>query len=174
MLELGVVGHVAIDRIRTAEGWRTQLGGPPTYMACLSQHLGLYLRVYTSVGPDFPPEYHDWYKSRGVGLMDSVVDAPTTRFVIDYTGDTRRMSVEHVCEPIEAIEDPPRNMVVSPIIGEVSEGLIRSLVRSVALDPQGLVRVLKPDKSVGYRRWGDAETLGKGLLLKSSLRSFSW
>jgi hypothetical protein len=135
MLELDVVGHVAVDRIHTSRGWRTQLGGPPTYMTCLSEHLGVSLRVYTSVGPDFPAEYHEWYGNHGIDLRNSVRDTPTTRVVIDYTGGTRRMSVEHVCEPIEAVKDPPSIVMVSPIIGEVSEGLIRSLGRNVALDP---------------------------------------
>jgi len=161
---------VAVDRIHTTLGWRTQLGGPPTYMTCLSEHLGISLRVYTSVGLDFPAEYHEWYENHGMVIRDSVRDAPTTRFVIDYTGDTRRMSVENVCEPIEAVKDPPSSVIVSPIIGEVPEGLIRSLGSSVALDPQGLVRVLKPDKSIGYKRWGDANTLGKVILFKSSSR----
>ncbi len=161
---------MAIDTIHTAGVWRTQLGGPPSYMACLSEHLDVSLRVYTSIGPDFPAEYHEWYGSHGVDLRDSVRDKPTTRFVIDYNGDTRRLSVGHVCEPIGSVPDPPSNVVVSPIIGEVSEGLIRSLGGNMALDPQGLVRVMKPDKSIGYRSWCEADTLGKVLVFKSSSR----
>jgi len=170
MLELGVVGHVVIDRIYTIKGWRTQLGGPPTYMTCFSEPLSVYLRVYTSIGPDFPAEYHEWYGNHDMDLRDHISDTPTTRFVLDYTGDTRRLSVEQVCEPIDAVEDPPDNVIVSPILGEVSDGLIKSLGVNVALDPQGLVRVLKPDKSIGYRRWCDAEMLREVLLFKSSLR----
>ncbi|MBN2335017.1 hypothetical protein JXL21_05615 [Candidatus Bathyarchaeota archaeon] len=169
MLELGAIGHVAIDRVITPGGEWTRLGGPPTYMLCLSELLDVRLKVFTCVGPDFPEEYAEWYKGRGVDLSTQVKSSPTTRFVLDYTGGGRRMSVDSVCSPVEAPVDPPDHVIVSPIIGEISNTVLESLGGVVALDPQGLVRHVQGVGRIRNKPWRNEEVLRRVAMYKSSL-----
>jgi len=56
MADFTVVGHVAIDRILTRRGERTQLGGPPTYMSLAARLLNGSLNTVTKVGDDIPEQ----------------------------------------------------------------------------------------------------------------------
>jgi len=87
---IGVMGHVAIDRIITSDGTRTQLGGPPTYVSLVTDLLDVPLISATRVGGDFPGEYASALAAKGLDIRTSVNQAATTtRFILDYTRPER-------------------------------------------------------------------------------------
>jgi sugar/nucleoside kinase (ribokinase family) len=174
MEPFAVVGHVSIDRIVTGDGERTQLGGPPTYVSLITHLLGGELKVCTKVGDDFPPEYADSLSSRGIDVGGFVVPgAETTRFVLDYTAEERRLSVQSVCEEIgpEDVRGLPDAVLLAPIIQEIPGETLKALeADTVALDPQGFLRRRLPDGSVEHIHWLDEGLIRRLMILKTSRR----
>ncbi len=172
MEPIGIVGHIAIDRILTEEGERLQVGGPPTYASLVTCLLGVPLTIRTKVGSDFLPEYAEELAARGVDLRDSVVTgAETTRFLIDYRGAERRMGLEAVCSPLRKGDAAglPRAVMLAPIAGELTADFLEALDSPIlALDPQGFLRQRMANGVVTYQRWSDPTLLGRSSVLKAS------
>jgi len=174
MADLVVVGHVAIDRVITIGGDRTQLGGSPTYVSLVAGRLGLDVEAFTKVGGDMPDSFREKLKELGIDLRGRIVEeAATTRFTLDYRGSRRRLSVESVCEEIrpEDVSDLPEAVLISPIVGEVPPSTASALTeaRLVALDPQGFVREIRRDGVVQPRRWFAPDLLRSVTIYKSSV-----
>ena len=173
MNELAVIGHIAIDRVITVTGSRTQLGGPPTYVSLVTQRLGTPVRAVTKVGGDMPRGFIDQLRERGIDLRGQIAaGAATTRFILDYRGAERRLSVASVCEEIEPedVGEPPEAVLIAPIVGEVPPETASALTgsRLIALDPQGFVREVCEDGSVRQKRWFDEGLLRRITVYKSS------
>jgi len=171
--KLTIVGHIAIDKIITDGGVRIQLGGPPTYTAATARLLGLGIDAITKIGGDLPEELKTQLET--LGLKPIVVEgAETTRFILDYRGGERRLSVEAICDAIEPWEIGGLGdaVMLSPIIGEVHRETALKLRRAetLALDPQGYLRALNPDGSVELRPWLDLELLSSIDIYKSTMR----
>ncbi len=174
MEPLGVVGHVAIDRVITLGGERHQLGGPPTYVSLITSLMGTTLRAATKVGGDFPEEYAAELAGRGLDVCASVDQAAkTTRFVLDYTKQERGLGYESLCSPIMPgdVEGLPDAAVLAPIVGEIpSETLMAIGSRSLAFDPQGFVRKLEPGGKISLQPWRDHVLLRRLSVFKASAR----
>jgi len=173
MADLAVVGHIAIDRVITISGSRTQLGGPPTYVSLVAGRLGLDVGVITKVGRDMPSRFIEKLQELGIDLRGQIVEgAATTRFILDYRGAERRLSVESVCEEIrpEDIHDLPEAVLIAPIVGEVPPSTASTITEAgvVALDPQGFLREVHQDGAVLLRRWFDPTLLKRITVYKSS------
>jgi sugar/nucleoside kinase (ribokinase family) len=170
MVEFTVIGHVAIDRIITSEGERTQLGGPPTYVSLAARVMGHSTKAVTKVGENFPEDYLEDLKELGIDLVRQI-GSSTTRFVLDYRGSERVLSVEGICGKIspEEVSEVTGPVLISPIIGEIHGSTISALeVEVVALDPQGFLREVGNDGTITLRPWMDRELLGRLNVLKSS------
>ena len=173
MAVLTVVGHVALDRVVTDSGERTQIGGSPSYVSLISRRLGLDVRVVTKVGGDLPSRFIGQLRRLDINLRRQFVEgSQTTRFVLDYRRLVRRLSVESVCEEIrpEDVGEHHEAVLISPIVAEVPPQTASKLAEAelVALDPQGYVREIKGDGSVVPRPWLDRELLMKVSVYKSS------
>ena len=172
MADLAVIGHVAVDRVITHREDRTQLGGPPTFVSVVCQRLGRSVEAATKVGGDLPAEFASRLRELGIHREGVVIDdAETTRFVLDYRGTDRSLSVESVCEEIgpEDILELPEVMLLAPIVGEVPASTVSSIDADViALDPQGFLRNIRPDGSIMPRRWFDEGLLRRLTIYKSS------
>jgi sugar/nucleoside kinase (ribokinase family) len=170
MVEFTVIGHVAIDRIITSEGERTQLGGPPTYVSLAARVMGHSTKVVTKVGEDFPEEYLEDLRKLGIDLVRQI-GSSTTRFVLDYRGDERVLSVERICGEIspEEVSEVAGPVLVSAIVGEIRESTVSDLeAEAIALDPQGFLREVRRDGTITLRPWMDRELFGRLNVLKSS------
>jgi len=173
MADLVVVGHIAIDRVITADGSRTELGGPPTYVSLVAERLGVDIGVITKVGGDLPSSFRRQLQELGIDLQGQIVEeAETTRFILDYRGAERRLSVESVCDEIrpEDVHDPPEVVLIAPIVGEVPPATASTLTETsfVALDPQGFVREVRRNGAVQPKRWFDPDILERVTVYKSS------
>jgi sugar/nucleoside kinase (ribokinase family) len=172
VVSLGVVGHIAVDRIISADGVRHQLGGPPTYISLITHMLGYPLVAATRVGWDFPKEYASELALRGVEVY---VDwtKKTTRFVLDYTKLERGLGYDSLCSNItpSEVKDLPDTCILAPIVEEIpKETLVALGSRTLALDPQGFVRKLLPGGLICLRRWHDETLLRRLSVFKASTR----
>lgn len=170
MVEFTVIGHVAIDRIITSEGERTQLGGPQTYISLAARELGHSTKAVTKVGEDFPEDYLEDLRELGIDLVRQI-GSSTTRFVLDYRGVERVLKVEGICGEIspKEVSEVTGPILISPIIGEIQGSTISALeVEAVALDPQGFLREVDSNGTITLRPWMDRELLGRLNVLKSA------
>jgi ribokinase len=101
-----------------------------------------------------------------------IVDtAETTRFILDYRRAGRRMIVGSICEEIGPydVSGIPEVVLLSPIAGEIPPLTSSSIDADlIALDPQGLVRDIRPDGSILPKRWFDESLLRRLTIFKSS------
>jgi sugar/nucleoside kinase (ribokinase family) len=172
MTKIAVVGHIAIDKVIDEAGQRVQLGGPPSYCALSFGILGDRIHAVSKIGDDISDDFLRKLSELGVNDGDMVVDgAETTRFILDYTQEKRVLGVESVCEKIGSndIEDLPDAVLITPIIGELTESAVEAIQSDVlALDPQGFLRKPLDDGSIQPRPWRDRELIGRMDVLKAS------
>ncbi len=163
-----VAGHVAIDNVITVEGEALSLGGPPSYICSISKALDLDIKIITRIGNDFPGNYVEEFKKWGFDITKWICGHPTTRFVLDYTSNPRKMSIDAVCEPITFPNQHYDSILFSPIVGEITKEQVQSINSDfIALDPQGMIREVNPLGEVILKLW-TPETLEDIDLFKTS------
>jgi sugar/nucleoside kinase (ribokinase family) len=164
-----LAGHIAVDEVITDAGSFHQLGGPPCFAASLGKTLGFDVKTVTRIGEDFPDEYKPTLDKLGINTTRSH-SYPSTRFVLDYRYDSRKMRLPSICEPIKPsdVADAER-LLLCPIAGEISDQLMQEVIPSfLGLDPQGLLRSVGSDYLVESKKWCNPEVLRKLDLLKTS------
>lgn len=172
MADLAVVGHIAIDRIINTGEERIQLGGPPVYVSLVANRLGKRVDVVTKVGDDIPDDFISQLHKLRIDLEGMIVDgAETTRFVLDYRGADRLLSVGSVCEEIglEEVSELPEAVLLAPIVDEIPPSTVSHIDTGlIALDPQGFLREIREDGRVQPRHWFDLGLLKRLNVFKSS------
>ncbi|UCH57433.1 MAG: hypothetical protein JSV18_00495 [Candidatus Bathyarchaeota archaeon] len=178
MTDIAVIGHMAIDRIITSEDERTQLGGPPTYIALAAKRLGKRTETITKVGGDILDLFHPQIDELGISLRDMIDEsAETTRFTLDYRGMGRRLSVDSICGDIypDAIFGDHDAALFAPIIGEIQPSTIASMSSDkIALDPQGFLREVQADGSLRLKSWRDRSAIRRVSVFKSSVEELGY
>jgi sugar/nucleoside kinase (ribokinase family) len=172
MADFAVIGHVAIDRIITDQGERIQLGGPPTYVSLVARKLGKTVRTVTKVGGDIPDDFISQLEGLGVDIEGMIIEgSETTRFILDYRGAERRLSVGSVCEVFgpEDLVGLPEVVLLAPIAGETPPSVLINIKSDmIALDPQGFVRDIRPNGTILPKRWFDENLMRRLTIYKSS------
>jgi len=146
-----------IDEVVSGRGSRVSPGGVPTYAGLAVASLGHEPLAASCIGGD-----GSWLLDRlrrlGVNVAHVRVleHERTTRFRIVEGGGGRVMWVSARCADIsvDQLEFKADAVYLGPVVGEFSEELVSAAVREfglVALDPQGLMRVLGPDGRVSLR-----------------------
>ncbi|MCS7145302.1 MAG: PfkB family carbohydrate kinase [Nitrososphaerota archaeon] len=169
-MRVGVVGHVVIDEVVSRLGRRVSPGGVPTYAGLTIASLGHEALAVSNIGADGV-----WLleRLRELGVDTTHVNVleswQTTRFRIERLDGERRMWVPTRCVDIspQQLEIDADSLYLGPVIGEISSELVADAVkrfRMVALDPQGLMRALGPERSVELRPIGLEALRGLGLL----------
>lgn len=182
MFDLVVVGHFTIDEVILQGEKRTQAGGAALYTSIAAAKMGLKVGVISKVGHDYPKKYLNEIENLGIDLsaVEVLQDTPTTRFILDYTGDERRLSLKGRCKPIRPsdLHDlRTRAMHIAPILEEVPAEVVSGLSKRceiLSLDPQGYVRGMTEGGVVEPKAWFDAEALSHVRVFKSSMRELRW
>ena len=133
MTKIAVIGHIAIDKVIDETGQRLQLGGPPSYIALSSGILGDKIHAVSKIGDDISEDFLGQLSNLGINAGKMIVDgAETTRFILDYTEESRVLGVESVCEKIgpDDIGDLPDAALITPIIGELTESAVEASSRT--------------------------------------------
>jgi sugar/nucleoside kinase (ribokinase family) len=180
MFDLAVVGHFAIDSMLSPKIAvpKYTLGGPPTYVSLAARKLDAKVSVISKVGKDFSENYIELLNANGIDLsgLKRVDNALTTRFVLRYEDEERKLQLQSRAPPI-TLEDISRSLKakvihIAPISDELSTEIVdrlRTLTEMLSLDPQGFLRRFDEDGNVLLKKWKDPHVLEQIDLYKSSL-----
>ncbi|MHC1586712.1 MAG: carbohydrate kinase family protein [Candidatus Hecatellaceae archaeon] len=136
------VGHVSIDRIKNIWGERIQPGGAALYAALGARTIYDHVKLVTAVGPDF--KFLDLLRSNFPGSQVKLVNAPTTRFTINY-GETFRAKY------LEALTGAGAAIKVSDLPAHwIKEG---NLIHLAPMRPPKVEKFIEKVKSVSPRIW---------------------
>jgi len=175
--DLVTAGHIVLDFIeREGRAVGPQPGGPCIYSSLAARSLEARAGVVSKVGEDFRESHISWMKRRGISVDGlKIVPSPTTRFQIRYMNGNRRMKVTSVCDSLKRIDflHVPRSRAIhiGSVLHEIPFQIARRLAESdsiVGLDPQGYVRRLGANGTVGTRKWRQAKLLARIDVLKVS------
>ncbi|EEB73912.1 carbohydrate kinase [Thermococcus sp. AM4] len=141
-MECLVVGHLVIDRIVRDGRSETRIGGGAYYSA-LALSRFCRVKVVTSVGRDFPREWLEGLRERGISL-EVVPSEESTSYELHYIDGNRRvLTLLSRAEPIENVTAGDFDLILlNPVAGEVSPELVRELAGRgfLAADVQGFIR----------------------------------
>jgi sugar/nucleoside kinase (ribokinase family) len=177
-----VVGNLTIDEVVLQGKRRTQAGGAALYTPTAAAKMDLSVGVVSKVGYDYPKEHLNEMSALGIDIFGVKIlqDLPTTSFLLDYTGDERRLFLRERCKAIEPQD--LRNVRaeaahIAPVFDEVPAETVLELSERcgfLSLDPQGYVRQVTKNGVVEPRAWFDAQVLSRISVFKSSMEELRW
>ncbi|MCD6248332.1 MAG: hypothetical protein J7J17_02665 [Hadesarchaea archaeon] len=174
ILDAVVVGHVTIDVNSLPWGvMGNMLGGAPTYAGLTLTTLGKRVGIVAKVGSDFPERFSFVYSKLGLdteGIITGGEETTTFENIYDEKGN-REQRCKVLPSKISPDEVPEiykdaRSFYVSPIAGEVTLELLKSLKRKhnlVMLDPQGFFREIDGEGRIQNREPPNLEDLLKNV-----------
>ena len=177
-----VVGNLTIDEVIIRGIRRVQAGGAALYTSIAAAKKGLRVDVISKVGYNYPKEQLDEIGALGINPSGVKIlqDAPTTRFLLDYSGDERRLSLLERCSPIEPqdLQNVRFEAVhIAPVFDDVPAETVLDLSERcsfLSLDPQGYVRRVTQNGIVEPKAWFDAQVLSRISVFKSSTEELRW
>ncbi len=141
-----VVGHLVIDKIVGKGRSETRMGGGAYYSA-LALSRFCRVKVVTSVGSDFPQEWLDELRERGISI-EILPSVESTSYELRYIDGNRRvLTLLSRAEPIRELKVGNFDLVLlNPVAGEISPELVAELAgkRFIAADVQGFIREPAP------------------------------
>jgi sugar/nucleoside kinase (ribokinase family) len=140
-MKIAIFSHCTIDEISQNEIVETA-GGPACYCGLTAKNMKFEIDLHTRVGNDFL--FRANLENKGIFLsQNSIVNTPTTRFLLKILGTERELYLKSKCDPIESIKSDADGAIVSPVFDEVSEETLDAIKENfnfTLLDPQGYLR----------------------------------
>ncbi|HEX7032394.1 MAG TPA: PfkB family carbohydrate kinase [Nitrososphaera sp.] len=151
-MKIGIASHIVLDTIHGADGKTSEsIGGPACYCGLTARRFGFNVSLATRIGRDFSPAGRKMLQDNDLIIDDHkhVVDASTTRFSLISEGDSRKLVLQAICDPLTADEIREMNVdcwLASPVLDEVPLEVLSAIKENrgkkdfVMLDPQGYMR----------------------------------
>jgi sugar/nucleoside kinase (ribokinase family) len=140
-MKIAIFSHCTIDEISQNNVVETA-GGPACYCGLTAKNMKFEIDLHTKVGKDF--SFRTELEKKGIFLsQSSIVDTPTTRFLLKIFGIERELYLKTKCDPIESIKSDADAAIVSPVFDEISEDTLDAIKGNfdfTLLDPQGYLR----------------------------------
>jgi sugar/nucleoside kinase (ribokinase family) len=140
-MKIAIFSHCTIDEISQNDIVETA-GGPACYCGLTAKNMKFEIDLHTKVGNDFL--FRTNLENKGIFLsQNSIVNTPTTRFLLKIHGTDRELYLKAKCDPIESIKSDADGVIVSPVFDEVSEETLDAIKENfnfTLLDPQGYLR----------------------------------
>jgi len=161
------IGHVSVDTVIRGGEMRKAMGGTVVYGSVAATKHGYKSSIVSKVGRDFPDEYLIYLSRLGIDISGiKFSDKPTTKFKLVYQDSERNLYLMSKCEDISSFDLTPRFIeeqivLIGPLIGEVSLDAVEYISKKAeltALDIQGFVRKVNPDKSITLQPMENALT----------------
>ncbi len=148
-----IVGHLTIDEVVLKRGTHYSMGGVACYAALTAKLLGSEVRIVSKVGVDFPSEYLNLLRSKGIDISEIQIDpeSRTTSFQLNYLCGERKLKLLSRAADISLKEIESEAIYLGPVAWEISLADVRRLLRGgkmVTLDPQGLMRKVRDDRVI--------------------------
>jgi len=140
-MKLDVISHCTIDTIEINDSKYVVSGGPACYCSLTARILKFDVILHTKFGSDFP--LVNYLTEKKIIFEDSLSIKPTTQFVINLVNSERTLFLQNKCEPISDVTLDTDNVIISPLIDEISIELFEKIKNNasfVMLDPQGFLR----------------------------------
>ena len=140
-MKLDVISHCTIDTIEINDSKYVVSGGPACYCSLTARILKFDVVLHTKFGSDFP--LVNYLTEQKIVFEDSLSIKPTTQFVLNLVNSERTLFLQNKCEPISDIILDTDNVIISPLIDEISIELFEKIKNNasfVMLDPQGFLR----------------------------------
>jgi len=140
-MKLDVISHCTIDTIEINDSKYVVSGGPACYCSLTARILKFDVILHTKFGSDFP--LVNYLTEKKIIFEDSLSIKPTTQFVINLVNSERTVFLQNKCEPISDVTLDTDNVIISPLIDEISIELFEKIKNNasfVMLDPQGFLR----------------------------------
>ena len=140
-MKLDILSHCAIDTIQISDSKYVVSGGPACYCSLTARILKFDVVLHTKFGSDFP--LVNYLTEQKIVFEDSLSIKPTTQFVLNLVNSERTLFLQNKCEPISDITLDTDNVIISPLIDEISIELFEKIKNNasfVMLDPQGFLR----------------------------------
>ncbi len=178
MYDITVVGHLTIDRIKRefAVSYIEAPGGSSFYTSLTTSMLDLKTAIVSKVGMDYPMEYLELLRSRGIDTsFINVCSTPTTKVELRYDKVGRTLRVTNICERISLNEFPKLERLgavhIGAVVNEVMPEVYDSLHNKASLlsmDVQGVVRLIGAAGYVRLTKPNDILFLGEINLIKAT------
>ena len=154
-VNIGIIGHISIDKINYNNHILNSIGGSPCYSGLASQQLGAKVNIITKIGKDFPNIYFKWLNQKKLNYSNNniVKNKKTTQFQINISKKNKKLKLLNKCENIKSNQfqfDNLNGILISPIVNEIPRNLnmkINSIPEITMLDPQGYLRKFNNDGS---------------------------
>ena len=140
-MKLDVISHCTIDTIEINDSKYVVSGGPACYCSLTARILKFDVVLHTKFGSDFP--LVNYLTEKKIIFEDSLSIKPTTQFFLNLVNSERTLFLQNKCEPISDITLDTDNVIISPLIDEISIELFEKIKNNasfVMLDPQGFLR----------------------------------
>ena len=141
-MKIAIFSHCTIDEISQNDVVVETAGGPACYCGFTAKNMKFEVDLHTKVGTDFT--FRSELEKKGIYLsQNSIVAAPTTRFLLKVMGTERELYLKTKCDPIESIKSDADGAIVSPVFDEISEEVLDSIKENfnfTLLDAQGYLR----------------------------------
>lgn len=153
-MKIAIFSHCTIDEISRDGTLVETAGGPACYCGLTARNLKFDVEFYTKIGPDFT--YRDFLEKTKIFIPQrAIVDAPSTRFLLEVSGIDRTLYLKTKCLPIEYEKSDADGCIVSPVFDEVSFDILKKIkkdFRFTLLDPQGFLRRTDDNKKIYLER----------------------
>ncbi|HJS83033.1 MAG TPA: PfkB family carbohydrate kinase [Nitrososphaera sp.] len=150
-MRIAIASHIVLDSLQGSEGSVVYSpGGPPSYSGTTCRRFGFDVLLATKVGQDFPNEARQLFDYEKMPIQQrQIVNAPTTRFSIVSSDESRTMTLQAKCSQLVPadIENVRADCwLVSPVFDEIPSETLEAIKSNggtknfVMLDPQGYMR----------------------------------
>ena len=149
-MKIAIFSHCTVDEISQNDIVVETAGGPACYCGLTAKNMKFDVDLHTKVGSDFSfrPELE---KNSIFISQNSIVDTPTTRFLLKIFGTERELYLKTKCDSIESIKSDADGAIVSPVFDEISEDTLDGIKENfdfTLLDPQGYLRRVDADGKI--------------------------
>ena len=151
-MKLQIYSHCTMDTINIGGASVQRSGGAACYSGIMARRLKFDVDLVTKFGGDFEP---DILEQNGIRFEGALSGTATTRFVLDITGQTRRISIANSCEPLKYAESDADGVLVSPLFCEVAPDTFETIKKNADftfLDPQGFLRSKDANGAISLER----------------------
>ena len=153
-MKIAIFSHCTIDEISRDGKLVETAGGPPCYCGLTARNFKFDVEFHTKIGPDFA--YKDLLEKNKIFIPQrSLVDTPTTRFLLEISGTDRSLYLKTKCLPVEYEKSDADGCIISPVFDEISYETLEKIkkdFRFTLLDPQGFLRRIDEKNKIYLER----------------------
>ena len=153
-MKIAIFSHCTVDEISRDGTLVETAGGPACYCGLTARNLKFDVEFHTKIGPDFT--YKAFLEKNKIFISQkSIVNIPTTRFLLEISETDRNLYLKTKCLPIEYEKSDADGHIISPVFDEISAETLEKIKkdsRFILLDPQGFLRRIDDNNKIHLER----------------------